>query len=138
MIIRKINTLICIGLTAATMIGSSFAVDIYRVFRGDEGIWWTHRELKLPLEETKDVFELYIGGKLLRKHLADRTLYSVDKDGNHYPVVSRDVTVRLNNWEKTKASILTRAVVTGVGFGAAIALLITGVIQAVRREENSR
>lgn len=138
MTIRKINPLLWIGLTGTILIGSSFVVDIYQVSGGDKGMWWTHQEMKLPVEDTGDAFELYIAGKPLRRHLADRTLFVMDKNGNRYPVVPKDVTVRLNNWEKTKAAILTRTTISGFGFGAAVTLLTTGLLLSFRRKENAR
>ena len=126
---RRINTLLWIGLTFTLIIGSSFIVDVYRAFYGDHGIWWTPNSMRLPLEETKDVFDLYIGGKPLRMRLSDKTLFSVDKNGKQYPVVSRDITVRLNNWDKTKASILTHTTLSGPALGAALTLLVIGLIQ---------
>jgi len=129
---RKINTLLWIGLTVFFMIGSSFAVDVYQVFRGDNGIWWTNQASKLPLEEARGSFELYIQGKLLQKRLSDGTLFAVDKDGRQYPVVPGDIAVRLNNWDKVKASILADTTLSGFALGVAAALLVVGLIQYLR------
>ncbi len=124
---KRINALLWIGLTGMLIIGTSFVADVYRAFWGDDTIWWTHQEMLLPLEKTRDSFELYIGGKLLQKHLSERTLLSVDRHGNHHPLVSEDVTVRLNNWDKIKSSILTTTTMTGFGFGVATTLFVIGL-----------
>jgi len=129
MIKKQINTLLWIGLIGTLIVGTSFITDIYRAFWGDRSIWWTHQAMRLPLEETRDNLEIYIGGETLRKHLSDRTLFSVDKNGKQYPIVSKDITVRLNNWDKTKASILTNTTISGFAFGVAITLLMMGLIQ---------
>jgi hypothetical protein len=130
---RSINSLVWIGLTGTFFIGSSFFADLNQAFRGNSGIWWTHDELRLPLEETKNDVEVYISGKLLQKHITDETLTGMDGNGKPYIVVSRDVVVRLNNMDKIRASILTRTTVSGLGLGVSLTLLVTGLIQVFRR-----
>jgi hypothetical protein len=135
---RRINPLLWIGLIGTLTIGSSFIVDVSRVFWGDHSIWWTPQAMRLAVEETKDNFELYIGGKPLQKHLSDATLSSVDKNGKQYTIVSKDITVRLNNWDKIKASILTHTTMSGFAFGVAITLLVVGLIQVFHCEKKFR
>ncbi|HQN17611.1 MAG TPA: hypothetical protein PKV86_00665 [Syntrophobacteraceae bacterium] len=124
---KRVNALLWIGLTGMLLIGTSFVVDVYRAFWGDHTLWWTHQAMRLPVEKTSDVFELYIGGKLLQKHLSERTLLAVDKNGKQYPVVSEDITIRLNNWDKIKSSILATTTMTGFGLGVATALFVIGL-----------
>lgn len=128
---KRVNGLLWIGITGMLIIGTSFFVDVYRAFWGDNTIWWTHQGNPLPVEKTRDKFELYIGGKLLQKHLSEKTLFSVDKNGTYYPVISKDIAVRLNNWDKIKSSILTTTIATGFGFGAATALFFVGLAQCI-------
>ncbi len=118
------------GLMGSLIFGTTFFDNVYQAFRGDQTIWWTPQAMRLPIEETKDNFDLYIGGVSLQKHLSDKTLFSVDRNGKQYPVVSKDVTVRLNNWDKTQSSILTITTMSGFTLGVSIALLVIGVIQA--------
>jgi len=132
---RQINALLWIGLIGMLLIGTSLFTDLYRAFWGDRTIWWTHQGMRLPIEETKDNFELYIGGEPLRKHLSNGTLFSVDKNGTRYPVVSKDITVRLNNWEKVKASTLTYTTMSGFAFGGAITLFVIGLIQTLHNRK---
>jgi hypothetical protein len=115
------------------MIGASFMTDVYQAFKGDNRIWWTDNDMRLSLEEAKNHFEIYISGKLLQKHMADGTLTGIDGNGKPYPVVSRDVAVRLNNWDNVRASVLTRAMVSGFGLGVSVTLLLTGLIQFFQR-----
>ncbi|MEW6076435.1 MAG: hypothetical protein AB1724_01340 [Thermodesulfobacteriota bacterium] len=129
---RSINSVLWIGLTGMFLIGSSFVSDLYQAYRGDNSIWWTHNDMRLPLEETKNNAEVYISGKLLQKHIADGTLTGLDAGGKPYPIASRDVTVRLNNWDKIRASILARTAFTGFGLGVSIALAAAGLIQIFR------
>jgi hypothetical protein len=124
------NSLLWMGLMGSLIFGTTFFDNVYQAFRGDQTIWWTPQAMRLPIEETKDNFDLYIGGVSLQKHLSDKTLFSVDRNGKQYPVVSKDVTVRLNNWDKTQSSILTITTMSGFTLGVSIALLVIGVIQA--------
>ena len=126
---KRINVLLWIGLTGTLIIGTSLFVDMYRVAWADHALWWTHQDMRLPLNKTNDNFELYIGGKLLQKHISEKTLFSVDKNLRQYPIASEDITVRINNWDKIKSSILTRATLSAFGFGVAIALLLLGLFE---------
>jgi hypothetical protein len=125
--IKSINPLLAIGLTGIFIIGSSFFVDLYNAFYGDKNIYWTHQSMKMPIEKTKNDFEIYIGEKLLQKQLSDKTIFAVDKDGKQYPVVSQDITVRLNNYNSVKSAILTRTTFTGFAFGISLTLFIIGL-----------
>ncbi len=138
MMSKRVNALLWIGLTGMLFIGTSFVVDVCRAFWGDQTIWWTHQSMRLPVEKTSDSFELYIGGKLLQKHLSERTLFSVDKNGKQYPVVSEDITVRLNNWDKIKASILATTTMTGFGLGVSTTLFVIGLAQYIACGKKSR
>jgi len=131
------NSLLWMGLTGSLIFGTTFFDNVYQAFRGDQLIWWTPQAMRLPIEETKSNFEIYIGGVSLQKHLSDKTLFSADKNGKQYPVVSRDITVRLNNWDKTQAALLTNTTLTGFAFGVSIALLVIGVIQAFHQGKKS-
>jgi hypothetical protein len=135
---KRINPILWIGLIGTLTIGTSFIADAYRAFWGDQSIWWTPLAMTLPVEETRDNFELYIGGKPLRKHLSDGTLFSVDNNGKQYSIVSKDITVRLNNWDKIKASILGHTTMSGFAFGVAITLLVIGLIQIFHHGKKSR
>lgn len=135
---RRINPLLWIGLIGTLTIGTSYITDVYRAFWGDQSIWWTPQVMRLPVEDTRDNFELYIGGEPLRKHLSNSTLFAVDKNGKQYPIVSKDITVRLNNWDKIKASILRHTTMSGFAFGVAITLLVIGLIQVFHHAKKSR
>lgn len=137
--IKSINRLLFIGLIGLFTVGSQFFVDVYSAFYGDKNIYWTHQEMKLPLEKTYNDFQLFIAGNPLQKHLSEKTLFAVDKNGIQYSVVSKDVSVRLNNWNNVKSRILTRAVFTGCAFGIAVTLLIIGLIQTLtQKKRNNR
>ncbi len=129
----RVNPLVLMGLIGVFTIGSNFAVQVYRAYWGNQGNWWTPRTKSLSLEESRDVVRLSISGKRLQEHLEDGSLFARDDEGNSYRVVARDVSVRVNNWHKVKASILTNALVTGVAFGVVMTVLVIGLVQVIRR-----
>jgi len=135
---KFINPLLFIGLIGFFTIGSQFFADVLSVFYGNQDIYWTPRSMKLPIEETNNDFQVFISDKPLKKHLAENTLLAVDQSGKSYPVVSKDVSVRLNNWNKTKSRMLTKAVFTGFGFGIALTCLIIGFIQILIERKKKR
>ena len=133
---KRISPLLWIGLIGMLTIGTSFVTDVYRAFWGEDRIWWTPQAMSLPIEETRNQFELYIAGEPLRKHLSEGTLFSADKKGEQYRVVPKDISVRLNNWDKVKASILTHTTISGFGFGVSITLLVIGLIQVLAKKRS--
>jgi len=134
---KTINSFLLIGLIGTLTIGTNFAINLHRAFWAEESNWWTPRTMKLPIEETRNNFEIYIGEKFLQEHLSEGTLFSIDKNGEQYRIVSKDISVRLNNWDKMKASFLTNAIFSGFGFGASITLLIIGLIKVLTKKEDS-
>jgi len=134
---RRINVYLFIGLIGVVTSGSMLFTHLYQAFWGNETIWWTPPQLRLRVEETGDLFQMTIGGKALRKHLSEGTLFAVDPNGDQYCVVSRDVGVRINNWERVKGTILTGALASSFGFGASLAFLLAGLIERVRRNRGA-
>lgn len=123
------------GIIGIFTIGSNFFIQIYRAYLGNQDIWWTPRTMQLGIEEAKDNFKLYISGKPLQQHLTDGNLFILDNDGGQYRVVSKDVTVRLNNWNKVRSSILANAIINGVFFGIILTVMVIGLIQVYRQKK---
>lgn len=126
---KQINSLLVTGLIGAVIFGAGFVSTIYRSFWGEEDIWWTPMEMALSIEETSNSFEMYIAGELLQKRLSEGTLLGIDKDGIKYPVVSKDISIRLNNWNKVRASILVNSILTAFLLGISVTMLVTGLVQ---------
>jgi len=91
--------------------------------------------MRLAIDETWNNFELYIGGEPLQKHLSEGTLFFMGKNGEQYRIASKDISVRLNNWDRIKASILTNATMNSFVFGMAVTLLMIGLIQAFSQKK---
>lgn len=133
---RQGNNILWVGLVGTLIIGGMFFTDVYQAFWGNRNIWWTHQDMKLNIEQTRDSFELYIGGQLMQKRIAEGTLFSLDKNGKQYPVVAGDITVRLNNWHKVKSTALANATVSGFALGVVVTLLVTGLLIQIYSREN--
>jgi hypothetical protein len=132
---RKFNELLIIGITGTAIFGSIFAVNYGETVWGNKDIWWTPISMALPLNETKQEIELYIKGELLQKHLERGTLIAVGKEGQSSPLVANDVNVRLNNWNKIKASKLNNVTVSSLFLGVSLTLLVMGFIQYFKKEK---
>lgn len=126
---KQINPLLLAGIIGTLVIGLHFFTSLYQAVSGDRNIWWTHQNMRLPLDKTQDHFELYIGGKLLQKHLAEKTIFLAGKDSTYTPVAPQDVAVRLNGRDKVRIIHLTNTTISGFGMGIAIALLAVGLVQ---------
>jgi hypothetical protein len=131
------NALLWMGLTGSLIFGATFFENVYRAFWGDQTIWWTPQSMSLPFEETKNDFELYIAGTSLNKHLSERTLTTVDKNGKPYPVVAKDITVRRNNWNRTQSSILADTTFIGLVFGASLTMMLIGLYQFFQQRKQT-
>jgi tetrahydromethanopterin S-methyltransferase subunit B len=118
-----------VGMIGVVTLGSGLYADLMQVFYGEKGIYWTHEDMPLPLEKTGENFQIFIGGKPLQDHLDEKTFFAADGELVPYPVASKDVTVRVNNWPSAKAQILTKTTLTGFAFGVNLTLMIVGLVQ---------
>ncbi len=127
--IGRNNPLLWLELTTTLFIGTSFAVDMYQIVRGNHDIWWTHRDMRLPLAQTRNEVEIYVAGKQLEQHLSTGSLLRMETNGRQRRITASDVSVRLNNWNRVKASLLMKTTLTGIGLGAALAMLAIGLVR---------
>jgi hypothetical protein len=132
---KKINALLLIGVIGTAILAPQFAVKYGRAMWGNKDIWWTPGSLAYPLDETKQEFRLFLSDELLEDHLARGSLSAMDSKGRSYPVVSKDIKIRLNNWNKVKASFLHSAVFLALMLGVSITCLILGVAQLVTKSK---
>lgn len=135
---KRFNPLLFIGLIGTLTIGIDFVIQLRQAFWGNQDIWWTNQTMQLPITESRDTFELFVNKKLLQTHLDEGTLWAVDEKGEQDRVVAEDVSLRLNNWQKVKASILTHAVISGFACGIVVTCLFLGVLQALSTKHNSQ
>ncbi|HOW97507.1 MAG TPA: hypothetical protein P5567_11275 [Kiritimatiellia bacterium] len=132
---RPFNALLSIGLTGTFLFGSTLLAGLVQLHRGDPGHNWTHRDMRLSLAETRNRTEIYIGGELLQDHLGRKGLTATGPDGTVYPVVERDIRIRLNNWPERRAELAMRAILEAFLTGLSVAALMIGIVQARRRNQ---
>ena len=133
----KLNPLLIIGISGAFIWGLFFGIQLYSAYWGNQNIYWTARTMPLQIDETKESFELFIGGKSIHEHLSDKTLL-VENEGHQHIVSSADIKVRLNNWSRVKSSFLTHALWSGMMFSAFLTLFLVGLFQALMVKNGSR
>ncbi|MBN1907699.1 MAG: hypothetical protein JW927_21660 [Deltaproteobacteria bacterium] len=126
---RRINAWLIIGIIGVCVFGYNFGIQYGRAMFGPKDMWWTPKAMALPLEQTSQEFELFVNDELLQSRIKQGTLLAIDREGKTYPVVSEDVSVRLNNWHKIKASFLHSAAFTALLLGISLMSLIIGAIQ---------
>ncbi|MBK1722911.1 hypothetical protein [Thiocystis violacea] len=129
MMTRKINAVLLVGLIGTPIAGSLFGIDYGRAIWGDDQIWWTPKESALSIDQTRASFRIYLEDEPLDDHLARSSLTALGQDGMAYFVTPDLIKVRLNNWDRTKASLLHTAVYSAFALGASLACLVLGLIQ---------
>lgn len=127
----KFNAWLIIGIIGISVFGSQFMVFYGRAAWGDANIWWTPKEMALPLLETSNDFELILKGELLRNHLDHGSLLFQDRNGELKSLSTGDLEVRLNNWHQTRASLLHSAVFMALLLGVSLMSLIIGLARAI-------
>lgn len=124
---QALNPLLWIGLISTFTLGSSFVADLAELTYGKTDIYWTHQQMRLPLQALSNTAELYVDGQPLTRLLAQGRLLLRQPDGSTQSL-SRDVlSVRVNNWPSVRAGILSRALWRGFGTGIALTLLAVGI-----------
>jgi len=129
---RNINPLLLIGIIGVTVFGSHFGAQFGRAVWGNQDIWWTPKSMALTLDETKDSFQVLIGGEPLARRLEAGALLAVGPQGERYKIVPGDIGVRLNNWPRVKASFLNAAVCSAFMLGVSFACLVLGLTQIIQ------
>ena len=132
---RSFNGLVFAGLLGTLILGSALVAALIELYRGDPGHNWTHQAMRLPLSETRDTFEVFIGGELLQKHLERGAMMTAGPDGTPYKIMEEDIRVRLNNWPGRRADLAVRAIPEAFLTGLSIACLALGVGQRRQRKK---
>ena len=127
-----------IGMIGIFTSGSQFAAKYIEAMWGDKDIWWTPMSLALPLSDTAQEFKIFVSGEPLQNHIQRGTLNATDKTGRPYRIVADDVKVRLNNWNKTRASRFHHAVYLALMLGSSVTFFAIGIAQLIsqRRQVN--
>ena len=101
------------------------AVPLYGELSRRSDIWWTPHAMLVPLAESKDRVEIYAHGKPLAALLQSGQL-RIAEDGGLSTLVTNDVGLRFNNWDRVRAERLPLllAYAAGCGVTACMFLLV--------------
>jgi hypothetical protein len=135
---KQYNGFIIAGLIGTMIFGLHLGNSIFTVFFADRNIWWTPSRLALPLSESEDVFQLLISKHSLQDHLKSGTLHVIGAEGVSYQVVAKDISVRLNNWQRIQVQTLEGALFSAFFFGVSVTLLLVGFVNRRRDKRAGR
>lgn len=100
---------------------------LYNLWDQPPGIWWTPQHLAVRLETVGDRLEIFVGSTPLQKAISEGRVSLGGKESSGLPVAESDVTVRLNNYDRVRASRVPAFIGFGAGAGAAAVLLLFGL-----------
>jgi len=135
---RKMNGWLLIGFIGIAVFGSHFGIQYGRALWSSSAKWWTPKSMALPLDSTRQDFNLFINGIMLQDYIERGSLYTRDTQGELLRVTPDDIEVRLNNWNKVRFSWLHFAVFFAFVLGISLMCFIVGVIQLFMRTEKTR
>ncbi len=87
---------------------------------------WLPAHLSVPLDAASDRLEVLLKGDPLLKALGDGRM-TVTEKGNAVPVSPRDLTVRINNYDRDRAGQIPEMLAWAALAGAALVLLLVGL-----------
>ena len=90
-------------------------------------IWWTPMSLAVPLADTSDRVQVYLGDVALDE-LVEAGRVRLGSDSTAVPIAATDLRLRFNNWDRVRAERAPALVGAGIGLGAAAVLLLIGVL----------
>lgn len=131
------SPLFWIGLMGCFIFGTNLAINLIEAFYGNVNIWWTPKQMMRSLDETKNHFEIFISGQPLTAIIGKGDLAAIDRQGNQYRVVSKDVGVRLNNWPARQSSLLKFSIIHAFISGMCVALTGLGVWQMLQQRKQN-
>lgn len=135
---KKFNAFLLIGIIGISVLGFQFAVHYGRAMWGNKDMWWTPMSLALPLHETTKYFKIFLSDELLQDHIKRGSLSATDQAEQSYQVVSKDIKIRLNNWNKIKASFLHSSVYSAFLLGVSATFLVLGIVQLLTKRKEKQ
>lgn len=100
---------------------------LIRFFRQPDDIWWTPTTMRVPLSESRDRAEIYVGGILLQEHLRSGRLLLAGEQGTAR-VDEATMGLRFNNWDRVRSQQIPGLLSYAAGAGAAGFTLLFGVL----------
>jgi len=101
-------------------------------FRADD-IWWTPRQLAVPLTESRPRVEIFVGDRILGDLISGGDLLLI-KESETVTVKMEDVNLRFNNYANVMASEIPWIVLDSIITTLALVLIVIGVIPYFRKQ----
>jgi hypothetical protein len=111
------------GIIMLFVFGSQLAVV---VFQSDD-IWWTPASMKLTIEESKDRVDVFIKDKRLVDMLDNGELL-VQDNSETVEINNADISFRFNNFDKVRASQLTKVGITSAAVMAGLMMIAYSLV----------
>ena len=115
----------------STLMGVLFvltALPLVRALAQRNDIWWTPKAMALPLSESQDRVQIFVGDQALSA-LIEAGQLQVVEGGNPRVLGAGDVRLRFNNWDRVRAAriptLLINAAACGV-LAVLFLLMVTG------------
>jgi len=102
-------------------------VHLVRFFHQPSDIWWTPTAMRVPLRESRDRAEIYVGGVSLHEQLKAGRLLLAGEQGTA-AVDEAAISLRFNNWDRVRAQQISGLLSYAAGAGAAGVILLFGVL----------
>ena len=99
------------------------AVPLYQELTRQPDIWWTPRGTLVPLGESANRVEIYVGGRLLSERIQAGQLRIVEGTGTR-GVAWSDIGLRFNNWDRIRVVRLPVLLASAAACGAALLMLV--------------
>jgi len=130
---RRINGLTIIGIIMLCVFTAHLLTKLLE--RGD--IWWTPKEMAPSLSECRDRVRVYLRDEPIEDYLEKDSLWVVDKDGSRRKIAQDDIRLRLNNWDRRRASLYGGAILDASAVTAGLMLLVSGlfVLPVIKRKQ---
>ena len=113
------------------IIGSIFlfssGLNLVRLWGQRPDIWWTPPDMAVALAASGDRVKIYVRGEPLEEALSGGHL-QLATDSGVAPLAPADVTLRFNNYDRVRAGRLPGVLSASVGVGAALVLLVIGMV----------
>ncbi len=111
------------GIIMLFVFGSQLAIVIFQ----PDDIWWTPASMKLSMEESDDRVDIYIKDKRLVDMLDNEELL-LKTDAESVELKKADITFRLNNWDKVRASQLAKVGITSALVMASLMMIAYALV----------
>ena len=117
------NQFLIAGINILAVFGSHLATVIFQ----SDDIWWTPTSMKLSIEESKDRVDVFIKDQRLVDILDNGELLFQD-NSETVEINNADVSFRFNNYDKVRASQLTKVGIISAAVMASLMMIAYALV----------